>query len=653
MDKFTFPIDFDPRVNNLVGGQNKVCVVAVIGKSRWSPFTSKISLLKSVLDRDIFQVKSSILGRDIFQGDIEGYYDVDNQVLYLHHSSKLDAQKLVAQCQDSTQYLMFQDFFSLWHTEEFQHAKAILLLFLISHIVVLSNPGSGFDVTYVRLFRTLDTIRLKLQHSISDQLQGLVGKEWFMAGRPCSPRVLFVFESCQLDTFEDGDKTRSQKATPLKRLQHLIEDQIYRILRKSRIITNISNNSLFAVPANQEFVYVHGVKTEITDPVTFYLQQLRNNSSFTRDSETSRSRSYQTNRRTFQSGSGSPLSQSRSSLSISPRLGPENSFKQFLWQHIDSAFSKGFNDNVGRHSVPALFEKHIYCGKYIVANSLFDSKYNFKETGVRNETRNIMTRYCGFSYIQCSLKFKVAYSSYGVTIQNWLKSSVILPPLVHTFRLFLPEEQCPMFFTIGLEQPGFLHGSNYLLPWDLTIRAEKDKWPSVGETAGKKGKQKRGTKDFGEVSVRIYLGDEYECPRGHRFFCSGPEKIIKVSSTSTVKDNATRLVNMDMPLYCPCHCRSTKGYMAQLMRIFVVTPDAPVKVRINPRVQPASNPAPFFNPESEGSIDLSRDSFWVLRLPSVYLGDHTVYTMPADPQAISMCRLLKGVFSYTEQNNDT
>jgi len=35
--------------------------------------------------------------------------------------------------------------------------------------------------------------------------------------------------------------------------------------------------------------------------------------------------------------------------------------------------------------------------------------------------------------------------------------------------------------------------------------------------------------------VKVYLGEEYECPRGHRFFCSGPEKIIKVSSTSTVK----------------------------------------------------------------------------------------------------------------------
>ena len=27
--------------------------------------------------------------------------------------------------------------------------------------------------------------------------------------------------------------------------------------------------------------------------------------------------------------------------------------------------------------------------------------------------------------------------------------------------------------------------------------------------------------------VRSYFGLEYECPRGHRFFCSGPEKILK------------------------------------------------------------------------------------------------------------------------------
>ena len=43
--------------------------------------------------------------------------------------------------------------------------------------------------------------------------------------------------------------------------------------------------------------------------------------------------------------------------------------------------------------------------------------------------------------------------------------------------------------------------------------------------------------DGGEqmTSVRVYLGMEYECPRGHRFFCSGPDKVIKVSSNSIVK----------------------------------------------------------------------------------------------------------------------
>ena len=43
----------------------------------------------------------------------------------------------------------------------------------------------------------------------------------------------------------------------------------------------------------------------------------------------------------------------------------------------------------------------------------------------------------------------------------------------------------------GLDLPGFLGGSNFLLPWDVTVRAEKDKWPAIGEVVGKKSKQKR------------------------------------------------------------------------------------------------------------------------------------------------------------------
>ena len=35
-----------------------------------------------------------------------------------------------------------------------------------------------------------------------------------------------------------------------------------------------SNNSLFAVPANQEFVYIKTSQSEAADPVNFFLQQL-------------------------------------------------------------------------------------------------------------------------------------------------------------------------------------------------------------------------------------------------------------------------------------------------------------------------------------------------------------------------------------------
>lgn len=43
-----------------------------------------------------------------------------------------------------------------------------------------------------------------------------------------------------------------------------------------------SNNSLFAIPANQEFVYIHCRKNDPTDPVSFILTQMRSSSGFGR-----------------------------------------------------------------------------------------------------------------------------------------------------------------------------------------------------------------------------------------------------------------------------------------------------------------------------------------------------------------------------------
>lgn len=57
-------------------------------------------------------------------------------------------------------------------------------------------------------------------------------------------------------------------------------------LRGDELIVKIfcSNNSLFAVPANQEFVYIHTERSEVVDPVAYYLEQLRQNSTIVKDS---------------------------------------------------------------------------------------------------------------------------------------------------------------------------------------------------------------------------------------------------------------------------------------------------------------------------------------------------------------------------------
>ena len=41
--------------------------------------------------------------------------------------------------------------------------------------------------------------------------------------------------------------------------------------------------------------------------------------------------------------------------------------------------------------------------------------------------------------------------------------------------------------------------------------------------------------DSSELNIRLYIGYEYECPRGHRFFLSGPDKIFKAPGNGSFK----------------------------------------------------------------------------------------------------------------------
>lgn len=55
-------------------------------------------------------------------------------------------------------------------------------------------------------------------------------------------------------------------------------------------------------------------------------------------------------------------------------------------------------------------------------------------------------------------------------------------------------------------------------------------------------------------------------------------------STGIVRDGGSKIVFNDMPLYFPCPCRNTKPNVAQLMRVHVVTPKAPVNIILEPKV---------------------------------------------------------------------
>ncbi|XP_013192858.1 nonsense-mediated mRNA decay factor SMG8 [Amyelois transitella] len=168
-------------------------------------------------------------------------------------------------------------------------------------------------------------------------------------------------------------------------------------------------------------------------------------------------------------------------------------------------------------------------------------------------------------------------------------------------------------------QPGFLPHTNYLLPWDCAVRLEQA--PTWRGAAGRA----RGKAAPHHLTVKIFIGFEYECPRGHRFMMSSPDTIVS-GGGSTGSGPGARLASSDMPIYSTCVCRGAEPLLAQLMRIHVVTPKAPVHVTLDPKAQPVRG-GPTFVPQA-GAAKLSGSAYWVLRLPFMYADERGALPRP-------------------------
>lgn len=134
--------------------------------------------------------------------------------------------------------------------------------------------------------------------------------------------------------------------------------------------------------------------------------------------------------------------------------------------------------------------------------------------------------------------------------------------------------------------PGFLSSTNYLLPWDVTVFSSSAKtqqnWPFVNKHANRGRRNRSSNSNLPQFTVKVFIGVEYECTSGHRFMLAAPDKMLKAAPGSIVKDTGHKIAESEMPLYYPCACRA--GKLAQLMRLHVVTPKAPVHCTLNPKV---------------------------------------------------------------------
>ncbi|CAB3405651.1 unnamed protein product [Caenorhabditis bovis] len=92
---------------------------------------------------------------------------------------------------------------------------------------------------------------------------------------------------------------------------------------------------------------------------------------------------------------------------------------------------------------------------------------------------------------------------------------------------------------------------------------------------------------------------------------------------SSRRKNLDNILHSDLPLRRGCTCRKAPLKSAQLMKIHVVTPKAPVTVTIQPQIMVPGLEEIFMTGESP--LQLSHSRYYILQLPFIYSGPSGTY----------------------------
>ncbi|XP_068187507.1 nonsense-mediated mRNA decay factor SMG8 [Antennarius striatus] len=428
-----------------------LCVVGVFGKSNMQSGLPKESLINALADKNIFSLFGGPEDGGGADSHIQAFYNRDSQVLYLVLSSVCDSRQLLRACRALSAGTGHSDAHDFWKGLDKQHCLHLLYMFSVCHVLLLVHPNQTFDVSYDRLFRALDALRQKVLPLFRAAIKDCpVSIEWKVNCRPCPPRLLFVFQmnGCLKVSGSmsesGGNPDKPKKHSPRRRLQHALEDQIYRIFRKSRVLTNQSSNCLFTVPANQAFVYM--VPTVEEDPVGALLGQLRSDCILKEHDSTvsiSGPRRYQQIRRAarpsgFSSDSGSMLAGGQLT---------DCTLKEFLWQHIELVLTKkGFDDSVGRNPQPSHFELPTFSKWVQVASRLHQFLISTTDEEMVELTAKVQSQLkvlegfldadTKFSENRCQKALPLAHSAYQSNLPHNYTTTVHKNQLAQALRVY-------------------------------------------------------------------------------------------------------------------------------------------------------------------------------------------------------------------------
>lgn len=314
------PNKLNELIETLSHETEPVTVIGVIGKSRVGFSACKAGPVDQSMDQLWAQ---NLPETDPIGSEIQALYDSENHLLILHLVSCLDSDILLSVVKKHERLIHEQGLPVFWSHVNCDLSRCLLLIFLVSHVILISTPTLQFDLNYIELFKSCESLRLKTRNQICSSLKREIPslpKPWLDSGRPCSPRALFLFLTPEL--LEESNVKSHDRTHAL-----FLEDQIYRFLRRARVITNICANSLLAICNQMDFVYLLTNDTCIRNPDNL-LERIMG----------------------IQNG------KSQSEV-LSPQDSKDSSFYSFLWKHLHLAATKGFDDNVGRHNVVPVFER--------------------------------------------------------------------------------------------------------------------------------------------------------------------------------------------------------------------------------------------------------------------------------------------------------